>query len=718
MAADAVATHMRELLVAYGKKEAALRQLPEEELEELLDTVVDADSAEEIQHRKVMCLHWAAERGYTALLERLVGIGNNIEGLSECQKGATPLALALLHGHADTVQMLVDKDADVNFAPFEGNPSLHLALALAGAEDMRATCVQLVKALLKAGANVGAVDAQGCSALHRACAAVLPDAVQALLDAGAESVGDYALNLPVHYALLAGGADGLDCVRILAGGAALGPPGPSLSLPSPEDLARELGNAESLKLLAPDAAPVGARAAGGKTLLLYSEGCLAHAPSSDYGPESASRLQVLLGAKDGALRSKEFQDRVAWKAVTQKAAITDVVRVHEYNYVAWLLEQCEKLRKDEAAAAAATAAAAPAPGSGGKPEEPHRRLDLDTVITAASYDAAFLAAGAVVEAVDAVLDGKAANAFCVTRPAGHHAGPRGAAKTMMEAGKEGESHGFCLLSNAAIGAAHALAARGRDKGVERVAIIDFDVHHGNGTEEVVRNLRPSRSTHTHSSPMGDVTVSSWNFKPWVTDRDEDKVFFCSIHSYGEVTEQHGAKYPSGSAYTGQFYPGMGADGASGGDTGQANIHNMALGPRYGSPEFREAVETMLEKLAAFKPDLLVVSAGFDAHQQDKMNYGLVSLCEDDYFWVTDRLRAVAEACCGGRLVSVLEGGYNVLAGPVSPLARWFVRRPSEGKGGDGGCGQSTGGGGGGVWGVIGGWEAGHSKSVQERKRQR
>jgi acetoin utilization deacetylase AcuC-like enzyme len=71
------------------------------------------------------------------------------------------------------------------------------------------------------------------------------------------------------------------------------------------------------------------------------------------------------------------------------------------------------------------------------------------------------------------------------------------------------------------------------------------VHHGNGTEEVVRNLRPSRATHTHSSPMGDVTVSSWNYKPWVSDRDEDKVFFCSIHSYGEVTEQHGAKYPSG-----------------------------------------------------------------------------------------------------------------------------------------------------------------------------
>ena len=601
--------HMVELLVAYGKEKEALQTLAAEELDELLDNIVDADSAEEIQNRKIMCLHWAAERGYSALLERLLDIGNNIEGLSEAQKGATPLALALLNGHIDTVKLLVSKDADVNFPAFEGNYSLHLALALAVMDDKRPSCVELIKILLAAGANVAAVDNQGCSALHRACSAALPDAVQILIDNGAESVGDYALNLPVHYALLASGRDGLECVRILAASAALGVPSASLSLASPEDLARELGDAESLKLLAPDGKPALEAPSCGKTMLLYSEGCLAHAPSSDYGPESASRLQVLLNDKDGALRSREFKDKVEWRHVTKKASITDVIRVHEYNYVAWLLEQCERLRKDEAAAAAAAAA-----GTGKKQEEAHKRLDLDTVITAGSYDAAFLAAGAVVEAVDAVLDGKAGTAFCVTRPAGHHAGPRGAAKTMMEAGKEGESHGFCLLSNVAIGAAHALAARGRDRGVERVAMVDFDVHHGNGTEEVVRNLRPSRTTHSHTSPMGEVAVTSCNFKPWVSDCDEEKVFFCSIHSYGEVTEQHGAKYPTGSTYTGQFYPGQGAEGA--GDAGeQANILNMALGPRYGSAEFREAVEKMLAKLAAFKPDMILISAGFDAHQQ-------------------------------------------------------------------------------------------------------
>jgi acetoin utilization deacetylase AcuC-like enzyme len=351
---------------------------------------------------------------------------------------------------------------------------------------------------------------------------------QVLLDGGAESTRDYALNLPVHYALLTGGDDGVECVRILASSAALGDQTASLSLASPEALSRELGNAEATRLLAPDASAevkaLGAPAL--KTMLLYSEGCLAHAASSDYGPESASRLHVLISEGAGALRSGEFKDKVLWKHVTKKAPIADVIRVHEYNYVAWLLEQCEKLRKEEQAAASEAAAAADpsAPDSStrkSKKEEVHKRLDLDTVITAASYDAAFLAAGAVIEAVDAVLEGKAANAFCVTRPAGHHAGPRGAAKTMMEVGKEGESHGFCLLSNAAIGAAYAMAARGRDKGVSRVAIVDFDVHHGNGTEEVVRNLRPSTCSHTHSSPMGDVTVTSRSFKPWVTDLDED-----------------------------------------------------------------------------------------------------------------------------------------------------------------------------------------------------
>ena len=297
MATPALNAQAIELLVAYGKNEGDLLRLPEQDLEELLDDVVGVDCAEEIQNRKVMCLHWAAERGYTALMEKMLEIGNNIEGLSECQIGATPLALALLHGHKSTVQLLVDKDADVNFPAFEGNSSLHLALAMGGFEDKRDTCVELISILLKASANVSAVDHQGCSALHRACSATLPGAVKALLGAGAESVRDYALNLPVHYALLAGGTESIECLRALAAHSAVGDPGASLSLPPPVDLARALGDAEAVKLLAPDSKPVTSSTSRTRTMLLYSEGCLAHAPSPDFGPESASVLTCFTGTE-------------------------------------------------------------------------------------------------------------------------------------------------------------------------------------------------------------------------------------------------------------------------------------------------------------------------------------------------------------------------------------------------------------------------------------
>lgn len=380
--------------------------------------------------------------------------------------------------------------------------------------------------------------------------------------------------------------------------------------------------------------------------------------------------------------SAEFADRVDYVHVTQPAAITDVLRVHEFTYIATLKEQCEELLRKENAKAQAAAQTAPttpqtAPASAGS-EMPNKRLDLDTVVTSQSYTAAMVAAQSVVEAVDAVLDGKAANAFCVVRPAGHHAGPRGAAKCHLGADPKEESlsHGFCLLSNVAIGAAHAMAVRGIDKGIKKVAIVDWDVHHGNGTEEVVRNLVPSKHKFESATPFGSFSLSSWNYKPWVTESDADNVFFCSIHACGAVTEEMGAKYADGTPCAGPFYPGTGREGASGAgaetttSSAEDNILNIALGPQYGTAEFREAVEgRLLPALDRFKPDMILLSAGFDAHLQDKMNYGLVRLLDDDYFWVTDRLRAMAEKWCGGRLVSVLEGGYNVNGGALAPLAR-------------------------------------------------
>ena len=213
-----------------------------------------------------------------------------------------------------------------------------------------------------------------------------------------------------------------------------------------------------------------------------------------------------------------------------------------------------------------------------------RRLDPDTVIGPRSLDAARRAAGAVVAATDLVASGKADNAFCPVRPPGHHA-------------ERGEAMGFCLFNNIAVGAAHALAAHD----YRRVAILDFDVHHGNGTEDIFA--------------------------------DDDRVLFCS-------TFQH-PFYP--------FTPLL---------EDAPNRVSVPLDAGAGSAEFRAAVEERwLPALGRFEPEFVFVSAGFDAHVADDMSH--VNLTDKDYEWVTEQIMQVADASAGGRIVSALEGGYEL-----------------------------------------------------------
>lgn len=243
------------------------------------------------------------------------------------------------------------------------------------------------------------------------------------------------------------------------------------------------------------------------------------------------------------------------------------------------------LRVHEAAYIDAIHAAAPHQGS--------VELDGDTTMNPFTYPAALRAAGAAVLAVDLVMEQKVENAFCNVRPPGHHA-------------EKAQAAGFCIFNNIAVAATHALAAHG----LSRVAIADFDVHHGNGTEHVFH--------------------------------DDPRVMLCS-------TFQH------------PFYPYGGAD------SGNDHIINVPLKAGDGSEKFREAVtERWLPALDAFKPELLLISAGFDAHWEDDMS--MLRLVDADYGWVTERLKEVAHKHCQGRIVSMLEGGYELHALGRSAMA--------------------------------------------------
>ena len=235
-----------------------------------------------------------------------------------------------------------------------------------------------------------------------------------------------------------------------------------------------------------------------------------------------------------------------------------------------------------------------------QPEAEIVALDADTFMSRGSATAARRGAGGAIAAVDAVMEGWAQNAFVATRPPGHHA-------------ERHRAMGFCLFATAAIAALHARARWG----LRRVAVVDFDVHHGNGTQDIF-------------------------------ERDAE-LFYLSSHQY-------------------PCYPGTGAASERGvGD----NILNMPLPPGTGSVDFRRAWERVgLPALEAWAPELLIVSAGFDAHRADHL--AELRLETEDFGWLTDQLLAVADRHCQGRLVSVLEGGYDLTA--LAASAALHVRR--------------------------------------------
>ncbi len=293
--------------------------------------------------------------------------------------------------------------------------------------------------------------------------------------------------------------------------------------------------------------------------------CLKHDMGEDH-PECPARLGAI---EDQLIASGLMSFLQRYDAPL--ATFEQLARVHEPHYI----------RSIEAAS----------------PKHGLVHLDPDTSMNPYTWKAALRAAGAAVLATELVLELKAGNAFCAIRPPGHHAEP-------------GRAMGFCIFNNVAVGAAHAM----EKYGLQRIAIADFDVHHGNGTE--------------------------------VMFHDDPRVMLCS-------TFQH------------PYYPNRGAD------SGNDHIINVPLPAGTGSAAFREAVTTSwLPALERFHPEMVFFSAGFDAHRDDEM--AQFNLVEADYTWVTQQVKNIADKYSQGRIVSVLEGGYELHALGRSVLAHLRV----------------------------------------------
>jgi acetoin utilization deacetylase AcuC-like enzyme/ankyrin repeat protein len=684
---------------------------------------------------------------------------------SRDDNGRTPLHWAAHHGLEKAIEALfeiageeserVKAEADARQKEFEAAVAA-AAAATAGGEEHAPPPPPPQATLPPFLLDVA--DKQGNTALALAARAGASRAVACLLAAakksgeqGAAGKAAAAANraglAPLHAAAAAG--SGACCALLCAAGPAV--------LEErcrrgwiPAEWARRRGHEALSRALSPGASAPGAAelaaaalasdggddatAENTRLLLIAPDECLEHRTAPEPRPRSApepppenvGRLRVLTDRVDGLLCGSDFvarggedEDEAAAAAAAtttkgrkkasstlaaaphpplavsrraRRAAAADVLRVHEWSYVRALQAACASI-----------------------PDSPSLigHLDGDTAVSARSFDAALVAAGGVCDAVDAVLDGRARHAFCAVRPPGHHAGPSGVVPCAND--PQG-SHGFCLLNNVAIGGAYAMGAR-RDRHVSRVCILDFDVHHGNGTQACVGGLAPSTVRHSFSHPFGAGEQSFPVFRPWLDFGDAGNVLFASVQGYGKkgFGDSVSWVYPGsgGTCDTARKEGGGGGEGAAaaaggggvgedggeapeaaaaaaaageGGDPAEAEFApdpdaeappragprvinvGMAQGPD--PPRWRRAWrDKILPAVAAFAPDLILISAGFDAHRKDDINFRYIGVTERDFEWLTQQIVSVANRCCPGRVVSVLEGGYRIQGGPVSAFSR-------------------------------------------------
>lgn len=385
-----------------------------------------------------------------------------------------------------------------------------------------------------------------------------------------------------------------------------------------------------------------------KTLLVYNTSCESHIKlPDDYHKrikkrnelfENSDRLNMIISEPFGIIHNESFKSNptIIYESTNRQSSLIDILKCHDIEYINNIKQKCSLLIGDD--------------------NKEHVLIDSDTYISKSTYDNIYNTTGCVFEAIDAVMTGKTSNSFAIIRPPGHHVGYYGA----VDVSPLPKSNGFCVVNNVCIGAAYCMYTY-KDI-IKKVAIVDFDVHHGNGTEEIIQLLNNKTYTHEISNNnICKINLTKTLTHPWVDFKDAENVLFISLHYYNETNPK--AFYPyTGSADTNtkknsEIYPG-----------GILNIPFNA-NMKY-SHDYRNAFRTkVVPRLFKFEPDIIFVSAGFDGHENENINGGNMLLQEYDYAFITEQLQYVANKFCKGRLVSVLEGGYNVKTGIVSSFAQ-------------------------------------------------
>ena len=369
-------------------------------------------------------------------------------------------------------------------------------------------------------------------------------------------------------------------------------------------------------------------------------------------------------------------ENIVFKESERKSCLNDILKCHDFNYIQRLKEYCTNINlKNSNLNNTKKKEYSPKKEKGinfnsnnvditnplyknlltNNISLNYKKLDFDTFVNEYSFENIFNTTGCVLDAIDLVMTGVVKNSFALIRPPGHHAGYLGKVEN-----KDSTSTGFCIVNNVAIGAAY---AKNKYRNIiKKIAIFDFDIHHGNGTEEIIQML--NYKTFTKSFNYDDIYSFNTEYTQqinWLDADDPKNILFISTHIYDEDNPN-------------LFFP------YSGGiETNTNKENNLYPGGIYNIPfkykknlsfEYRNILRTkVIPRLYKFKPDIIFLSAGFDGHENENINQHFMLLNEFDYAFITQQIQFVANKFCDGKMVSILEGGYNISTGIISSFAQ-------------------------------------------------